>query len=112
MIKTVYIASPYTVGDQALNVRKSMDCANDLFNNGYIPFIPLLSHFQHMIHPRNYMEWIDYDYTWVSKCDALLRLPGESKGADMEVEHAKKCGIPIFYTIEYINEFNIKKNFL
>lgn len=106
MIKKVYIASPYTIGDQATNVRKSMDCANHLFDSGYIPFIPLLSHFQHMVHPRKYNEWIEYDLTWIESCDALIRLKGESKGADIEVEHAKKCNIPVFISIEQINEHN------
>jgi len=31
----------------------------------------------------------------LSKCDAIYRIPGESKGADLEVEYAKEHGIPI-----------------
>lgn len=106
MIKKVYIASPYTIGDQAKNVKRSMECANMLIDNGFVPFIPLLSHFQHMVYPRSYDEWINYDLSWIESCDAVIRLKGESKGADLEVEHAKKLGIPVFISIGEINVYN------
>jgi hypothetical protein len=32
-----------------------------------------------------------------TKGDPLLRLPGESSGADAEVEYAKAHNIPVFY---------------
>lgn len=112
MIKKVYIASSYSIGDQARNIRISMDMANLLFKNEFIPFMPLLSHFYHMVYPRKYNEWLDYDFTWVESCDCVLRLKGESKGADLEVEHAKINGIPVFYSIEEIIKYNnnLKKN--
>lgn len=50
-----------------------------------------------MIHPRPYQDWIKIDLEWVKKCDCLLRLEGESKGADGEVELAKSLNKPIFY---------------
>lgn len=54
----VYIASPYTLGDVAVNVKIQMDMADKLMNNGFIPFTPLYSHFQHMAHPRPYSDWM------------------------------------------------------
>jgi len=104
MIK-VYIASPYTIGDCAINVRRQIDAANELMNNGFAPFVPLYSHFQHMIHPRPYQDWVDIDLVWVESCDALLRLDGESKGADGEVDHALKHNIPVFNSIEQLIKF-------
>jgi len=102
-MKKVYIASPYTIGDIAVNVRKQIDCANDLITLGFIPFAPLMSHFHHIIHPRSYEEWIEIDLEWIKVCDCLLRLDGESKGADCEVRYAKEiCKIPVFYSIEEI----------
>lgn len=95
----VYIASPYTVGLQAENVRFQMDVFNELRDEGLIPFIPLLTHFQHMVHPRGYEDWMEYDFEWVKACDFLLRLGGESPGGDREVELAHECGIPVFYNI-------------
>src|SRR6185436_16045859 len=95
----VYIASPYTKGDVAVNVKTSMDVADQLIGQGYAPFSPLYSHFQHMAHPRPYETWINLDLAWVQCCHVLLRLPGESSGADGEVEYAKKLNIPIVYSI-------------
>ena len=40
------------------------------------------------------------DLEWVSCSDAVLRLPGESAGADREVQHAKSLNIPVYYSIE------------
>ncbi len=38
----------------------------------------------------------------LTKCDAILRLPGESKGADQDVKIAKERGLKIFYKLEDI----------
>ena len=37
---------------------------------------------------------------WVAVADAVLRLPGLSKGADMETALARNKGVPVFYSIE------------
>lgn len=99
-MKKVYIASPYTIGDIAINVKNQMDIADKLIDMGFAPFVPLYSHFQHMAHPRPYEDWIKLDIEWIKSCDCLLRLPGESKGADDEVKYAMKIGIPVFYNID------------
>lgn len=96
----VYIASPYTLGDVAVNVKAQLDVADQLMTLGFAPFAPLYSHFQHMAHPRPYIDWIKIDLEWVESCDCVLRLKGESKGADGEVAYAKKLCKPIFYSIE------------
>lgn len=36
------------------------------------------------------------------KCDAVLRIGGDSKGADEEVEVFKRKGLPVYYSIEEI----------
>ena len=101
--KHIYIASPYTKGDQFCNVQKQIDCANKLIDMGYIPFSPLLmSVYLHAQIERKWETWMEIDYAWVEKCDELVRLEGESKGADAEVEHAKKLGIPVFYSLKDI----------
>jgi len=116
MIK-IYLASPYTIGDQALNVKKSIDIADDLIRWGYAPFCPLLVHFQHMVHPHDYETWMKLDLEWLSLCDCLYRLPGESKGADREVEFAKEHNIPVFFSMNKLRgwakkEMNIEKYFI
>lgn len=113
MIK-IYIASPYTIGDVAVNVKTQLDAADILMNNGFAPFTPLYSHFQHMAHPRDYHDWINLDLEWITVCDCLIRLEGKSSGADGEVAHAIKLGIPVFFatldTLE-MEITNIKKYF-
>lgn len=101
MVK-VYIASPYTKGDMAANVRKQLEVANELMSKGFAPYVPLLSHFQDMMFPRPYEDWIKLDLEWVKTCDCLLRLPGESKGADGEVAEAVSLGIPVYFDIDYL----------
>ena len=36
----------------------------------------------------------------LSKCDAVLRLEGESKGADQDVRIAMERGLKVFYKVE------------
>jgi hypothetical protein len=110
----VYIASPYTKGDVAVNVRKSMDAFYTLSKKGFVPFSPIaMSHFIHMIYPLKYDYWLEeWDYEWVVSCDCLLRLEGESYGADEEIKKANEYNIPIFYSIERLLEYyNIEKDF-
>lgn len=38
----------------------------------------------------------------ISRCDAILRLPGESRGADLDIEEGKKRGLSIYYSLEEI----------
>ena len=100
--KKIYIASPYTIGDIAVNVKRQIDAANELIALGYAPYTPLLSHFHHLIHPNHYDTWMDIGLTWLVECDAVLRLPGESKGADIECNVAHDHNIPIYYSIREI----------
>jgi hypothetical protein len=45
------------------------------------------------------MEWC---MTMVSVADLVVRLPGESKGADLEVAEAKRRGIPVVHSVECV----------
>ncbi|MEL7147927.1 MAG: DUF4406 domain-containing protein, partial [Bacteroidota bacterium] len=38
----------------------------------------------------------------LEKCDAVLRIPGKSRGADQDVEIAKQRGLSIFYHLDEI----------
>lgn len=104
MRKKVYIASPYTIGNIEANVERQLACGDELLDNGFLPFIPLLYHYQHAKHPRDYEDWLAIDKEWILSCDALLRLSGESVGADIEVSHAQENNIPVFYSVEDLCE--------
>lgn len=95
-MRFIYVASPYTKGDVAVNVRRCIECADELATRGLVPFCPLLTHFWHLICPHPIEFWYAQDMAWLEKCDALVRLPGESTGADKEMARARELGIPIF----------------
>jgi hypothetical protein len=44
----------------------------------------------------------------LERCDAVLRIPGESKGADQDVEIARRRGLPIFYKVEDLPTTTLK----
>ena len=97
---SVYIASPYTVGDKEYNVKRSLLVAETLYSYGYLPFVPLLSHYWNQYIEHDYYYWLEMDLHWIERCDAVLRLPGESKGADVEVKYANKIGKPVYYSLK------------
>jgi len=100
----VYVSGPYTKGDQVINVRNAIQATDLLFGNGYFPYCPHLTHFWHMLTPRPWQDWMNLDLEWVKTCHCLLRLPGESTGADMEVAKAVELGIPVYHSFEELKE--------
>lgn len=98
--KFVYVASPYTKGDVALNVRRSIEAADRLAREGFVPFAPLLFHFWHMQHPHEYGFWTAMDLAWLERCDCIVRLPGDSLGADAEVARARELGLDVFLGVD------------
>jgi hypothetical protein len=95
----VYVAGPYTQGDREANVRENLRIASVLLDKGYAPYAPLLTHYQHEAFPRDPSDWLSLDLAWLEKAHCLLRTPGASRGADIEVEFCRRNCIPVFYTI-------------
>lgn len=110
MKPVIYIASPYTRGDVAVNTRFQCEIFDRLLGDGKVlPVAPLWSHFQHLLFPRPYSDWIAYDQGLLHLYDACLRLAAEnaalgykqreSTGADGEVTTFKRLGKPVFESI-------------
>lgn len=95
----IYLSAPYTKGDVAQNINRVIYTANHLLEMGYIPYIPHLNHLWHLITPHPSEVWMQIDLALLARCDALLRLDGESNGADIEVNTAKIIGMPIYYSL-------------
>jgi hypothetical protein len=95
-VKRIYVAGPYTKGDVAVNVRTAVRAGIEIIKAGHAPFVPHLCHFMHYLEPHHYEIWMAQDFEWVRACHALLRLPGESSGADREVALAEALGIPVY----------------
>lgn len=100
----VYIAGPYTSGDKSDNTLAAIEAGDRLFRLGYAPYIPHLSHFWDAVYEHEYDVWLDLCLEWVKVCDAILRLPGESPGADVECELAYGIDIPVFHSVEQLHE--------
>lgn len=112
----ILIAGPYRGGtndDPKLiqqNLEKLEAVALPLFRMGHLPVIgewlalPLL----HLAGSKHIGDsaWDEIQYPvahrLLEKCDAVLRLEGESKGADNDVRIAIERGLKIYYRLEDI----------
>lgn len=45
-------------------------------------------------------KWMECDYELVAASGVVLRLPGESKGGDLEVAYAEKLGLPVVHAYQ------------
>lgn len=117
----ILIAGPYRSGTgddpekMAANLRRLEAAAWPIFQAGHVPMIgewvalPIWQNaggqqvgdalFDAILHPtaRRLIE----------HCDAVLRLPGASKGADDDVAQAHRRGIPVYYQLEEIPSFQV-----
>jgi nucleoside 2-deoxyribosyltransferase len=96
----IYLAGPLTRPCPMHNTHAAVKAADRLLEAGHVPFVPHVTVIWDMISPHHYEEWMSYDFAWITKVDALVRLPGESSGADREVVFAKERGIPVFFGLE------------
>jgi len=100
----VYIAGPYTRGDTGWNVSQAMTAAHRLLNFGHAPYVPHLNHFLHLLHARSYEDWMELDMAWLAMAEALIRLPGDSPGADKEVAYARDHHILVYQSVDQFLE--------
>lgn len=121
-----YIAGPITRGDLCHNINQATDAFIRLARAGIAPLCPHWSVYCKPAHwvvetpftQRVFCEatvdgcpgmthenWLAIDLAWLQMADCLLRLPGESAGADKEVAHAVVCGLPVFHSVEEVIEW-------
>ncbi len=82
------------------HVRAAIYAGDKIMEAGGAPFLPQLSVLHHLVAPNHYEQWMKVDFMWVARCDATLRLPGASSGADREVDYTAQLGKPIYFTLE------------
>lgn len=98
--KRVYVAGPYTA-DPAACTAAAIEAGNAVLDAGHAPFVPHLAHYWETLHgPRHYEDWMRIDLAWLTAADAVLRLPGESSGADRETQLAEALGIPVHHSLD------------
>lgn len=103
----VYVAGPISNGDPVANCQRAIHVGFALMDLGYAPFVPHYSYFVDMESTHGagrYEQWLGIDFSFISVCHALLRLPGLSGGADREVAFAHKIKLPVFDTIEALQQ--------
>lgn len=110
MTTTVYIAGPLGAGREwDDNVALACIAADHVLGFGLVPFIPHLATRWVDATPlgaeRHYEDWMRWCLAWVERCDVLLRLPGESPGADREVAHAREHGVRVLDGYRGLQEF-------
>lgn len=95
----VYVAGPYS-DDPEGNLDRAAKVADEVEALGHVPFVPhLLGHAweQRSEVERDHAAWLRWCLTWLPACDVLLRIPGESPGADQEVGEAIELGKPVLF---------------
>jgi hypothetical protein len=111
----ILIAGPYRSGtgdDPALmsaNLRALESAAWPIFERGHVPMIgewvalPVLeSAGSGVFEPLAAEVMYPTAERLLQHCDAVLRLPGASRGADRDVEIARERGIPVYTTIDEV----------
>lgn len=107
----IYLACPLTAGNRNWNLFQACETERQLMLAGFAPQNPAHTtqlpwawqpEFPHSM-------WLDCCFPLIERCDALIRLPGYSVGADAECDHAKRNFVPIFYSIEDLEEWRDKR---
>lgn len=98
--RRVYVAGPISVGDRQAHVAAAIEAAEALWRAGLVPFVPHLACGWDEVHPHPWDDWMHYDQAWLALCDALVRLPGESRGADAEVAWCHAHCMPVFHGVQ------------
>lgn len=98
----VYIAGPYTLPEPIENVRRAILAADEVLALGHTPFVPHLNFAWNLVSPKPPATWYAMDLVWLSCCDAVLRLPGASVGAEAEVALANRLGLPVYASVAEI----------
>lgn len=101
----VYISGPLTSsGDPATNLQAAIEAHRELMQAGFAPLCPHLTLYVDPHAELPHGDWMAVDIPWVLESDCLLRLPGESKGADIEVHIATEAKIPVYHSISELLE--------
>ncbi len=112
----ILIAGPYRSGTgddpakMAANLKRLEEASWPIFEKGHVPMIGewVALPIWHMAGGKSVGDKL-YDRILhptagrlLQHCDAVLRLPGESKGAENDVRIARERGIPVYFDISEI----------
>jgi hypothetical protein len=110
----VLIAGPYqsgTNGDPArisANRARLESFALPIYQRGHVPMLgewaalPIIQAAGGRVEGDEVFHAYQYPvaHRLLQCCDAVLRIPGESRGADLDVAHALKLGLPVYRDVD------------
>jgi hypothetical protein len=112
----ILIAGPYRsgTGDDPVLLRQNLDrleeAAWPIFRAGHLPMIgewvalPVLASagVTDVAHPLAADVMYPTAERLLERCDGVLRLPGDSQGADQDVVIARRLGIPVYTSLDKV----------
>ena len=112
----ILIAGPYRSGTgddpakMAANLMRLEEPSHALFRAGHVPMIgewvalPVLASagVTDVAHPLAADVMYPTAERLLERCDGVLRLPGDSRGADQDVAIAQRRGIPVYTSLDEI----------
>jgi hypothetical protein len=116
----ILISGPYmsgTNGDEqaiAKNLQAMEDYALPIYRKGHLAVVgewfawPVIRQAGGVSHSSEQFAEFQYPvaHRLLEKCDAVLRIPGESRGADLEMEKARALGKLIFSSLDEVPNLN------
>ena len=120
----VYVSGPISKGVLVDNIYNAMNVGISLIRAGFSVIVPHANCFMeaeiihdHAFSPTNeqagivYEDWMEMDFEIITRCNCVLRIPGESSGGDREVEFARALGMPVFFDmVELLKAYGMKPN--
>lgn len=114
--KCVYVAGAInasSAGKYLNNIRKGIQLSSKVFLAGYAPFCPFIDFHYNLVMDDEQVasittpDFYAYSIAWLEKSDCVLLVPGweDSVGTNMEVERARELNLPIFKTLEELEDF-------
>ena len=113
-LRRIYVAGSYSapnVVEVLNNMRRGMRKSVEVLLAGYAPFCPWLDYqFNLMLQEGEELileHFYNYSLAWLEVSDAILVLPNseKSKGTQAEIERANEIGIPVFHSLEDLQNF-------
>ncbi len=112
----ILIAGPYRSGtkDDPVLIQKNLDnleaMAVPIFKKGHVPMIgewvalPIMKLAGSKKIGDDIWDEVQYPvaHRLLEKCDAVLRIEGASKGADMDVQIAIERGLKVYYSLDEV----------
>jgi hypothetical protein len=109
----VLIAGPYMSGTEgdpariAVNRARLESQALPIYKRGHVPLVgewialPIIHAAGGKVHGDEVFQQYQYPvaHRLIERCDAVLRIPGESRGADMDVARARELGLLVCHDV-------------